>query len=129
MRQGMLSERYETFGREKLLDLAEALETRELTAKFNMGTLWFKENECGTSACAAGHGILLGVLPGLELKREEGDYYSSLAFGETEGGDDVLSEYFGLDWREINILFFSDEKTKQAEAALIRRFVEKKDGK
>lgn len=115
----MLSERYVTFGREKLLALAEMLETVELPGRFDMGNWWIKRS-CGTAGCAIGWGVSLGVLPELVLKRIDDGLFSPW-------NDNGPEEYFGLSTSQTDHLFmpweYEPEPTRQEVATRIRQFV------
>lgn len=118
----MASERYKTFGRERLLALAETLETVKLPGEFNMAW-WISRTECGTSACAIGWGIELGVLPGLEWNEDYPLYLQRDRFAS-----EALSDYFGIKEKHAHALFLSSyAQTPKEEANLIREFVAKRD--
>lgn len=94
----MLSERYVTFGRGKLLELAEALETVKLPGRFDMASMWIEKKPCGTTACALGWGVELGLLPGMAIEEQRPTY-------EGFTGYEAIMGYFGLDDDEQGHLF------------------------
>lgn len=130
----MASERYQEFGREKLMALAEMLEATELPGMFRM-TRWFEKQECGTVGCAVGWGIELGVLPGLELRDGSNRCYPAFLEGDEVLPSEHLAAYFGLGDDDIHSMFMpsayhTDEivfTTKEMVIARIRQFVKEND--
>lgn len=90
--------------KERLKTLADFLENLvENGNKFDMGT-WFRENECGTTACALGWATKipefkdagLGVDPVCSWIEYEGLYNANAAMA-----------FFGLDGSETRSLFYA----------------------
>ena len=122
---------------ERLLRLADFLEFRVPAPKFDMRT-WLTVGgkpdelyeECGTSACAAGwacalfkdEGLVFEWGPGLE----DGQKWYMPAYGEL-GGSMALEEFFGISYRVSIDLFGTTERTPAQEAALIRKYVSKRE--
>lgn len=130
-------------GQRRLLLLARRIEQPDVGGRFDyghfVGNNWAGRQDlsCGTTACAAGWGATIPEFRELGYKLIESAYIApgtgrhvvlgSPSFqGET--GHDALQRFFGLDYGEVDYLFYpetaKEEKMTAADVAKrIRMFV------
>ena len=88
------------------LTLAGILDNVEERA-FDM-TYWVSETQCGTSACALGHAVLSGMIPGVEVvaRTFQSSTYKEWAPRMKGSGDFVL-------WEDVGEAFFGLEACEE----------------
>lgn len=107
-------------GRQRLLVLADFLETKVEPSRFDMRS-W----KCGTTACAAGWAAMI---PEFVAAGYDCDAWGP-AFREFVYAD-ALGAFFGIEGRQITHLFSGmHNRTAQEEAAVIRAFVAKEQAR
>lgn len=96
---------------ERLLDLITTLQTLPDHIKFNI-TNWYKQDECGTAACAMGSLVLLSSMAkkaGLAIFKELSDRYGNISYSNeqyTVYGFTAARMYFDLHTKEAADFLF-----------------------
>ncbi len=110
---------------DKLTKWASALEEQVPKDRYRQkvwATEGFVENECGTTACAAGWAVVLFKDEGLRLGKSEETGSSLVPRFEDVSGGEAIGQFFGISYQEASYITNGGAETcPKAAAERIRR--------
>jgi hypothetical protein len=129
----MYTKQQQKVGLNRLLKLADFLETKVPRKQFNMD-VWKFEDACGTVGCALGWGCSIPSFrkAGLKLVWDSEHISAHVKYGDERIGEDAAEDFFHIELKEAEDLFLdlygdkSPNETPKQVAKRIRKFVKEK---